>query len=334
MAGVMMAWGSVAERGGWRKGPWTPEEDKLLSEHVNLYGEGRWSSVARCTGLNRSGKSCRLRWVNYLRPGLKRGHLTPLEEGIIIELHALWGNKWSTIARYLPGRTDNEIKNYWRTHFKKKDKCTEKQQKRKAHILKEKQQQLEHIADDQENKKIKSASNNTAPQRHGEALAWSNALRNDNSITDELQQLAQATQEMNVVFTCPNIDEVQSFPALVSMNQLDGTTSAVESAIWSSDNTAIINIGSEDDQGLWGQLWNLDDDHGHAVANRMEHHTSYSNSECRNILALQQNQVITAKSSGAAMPIRNGATATRANNFSWGENIHSDKYIYGSGYIF
>ncbi|KAL6135486.1 hypothetical protein ACLB2K_067714 [Fragaria x ananassa] len=330
MAGVMMGWGGVEER-GWRKGPWTPEEDKLLSEHVNFHGEGRWSSVARCTGLNRSGKSCRLRWVNYLRPGLKRGHLTPQEEGIIIELHALWGNKWSTIARFLPGRTDNEIKNYWRTHFKKKDKCTEKQKKRKSQILKEKQQQLEDVENDHENKKIKSASTSTALQGHGEALACGSELQNNNVITDELQQLAQATQEMNVVFTCPNMDEIQSFHALASMNQLGGTsTSVVESTIWSSDNTAIINIGSEDDQGLWGQLWNLDDDHCHVQANRMEPHTSCSNSESLNRLALHQNQAITATSSGA---IHTGAT--RVNNFSWGEDIHTDKCIYsGSGYIF
>ncbi|XP_057492140.1 MYB-like transcription factor EOBI [Actinidia eriantha] len=141
----MTGWGDVEQ--GWRKGPWTPEEDKLLSEYVSINGGGRWSSVARSSGLNRSGKSCRLRWVNYLRPGLKKGHITPQEEGIIIELHSLWGNKWSTIARYLPGRTDNEIKNYWRTHFKKKAKPSENQEKRKTQLLVQQKQSQQQVND-------------------------------------------------------------------------------------------------------------------------------------------------------------------------------------------
>ncbi|KAH0673300.1 hypothetical protein KY284_024387 [Solanum tuberosum] len=144
----------------WRKGPWTVEEDKLLIEYVNLHGEGRWNSVARLAGLKRNGKSCRLRWVNYLRPDLKRGQITPYEERIILELHAIWGNRWSTIARSLPGRTDNEIKNYWRTNFKKKFKksSTENSEKTKVHFLKRKQfQQQQQLLNSQiDMKKIMS----------------------------------------------------------------------------------------------------------------------------------------------------------------------------------
>uniref|UniRef100_A0A7N0UP50 Uncharacterized protein n=2 Tax=Kalanchoe fedtschenkoi TaxID=63787 RepID=A0A7N0UP50_KALFE len=103
-----------------RKGPWTEQEDFLLENVVGLFGDRRWDFVAKVSGLNRTGKSCRLRWVNYLHPGLKRGKMTSTEERLVIELHAKWGNRWSRIARRLPGRTDNEIKNFWRTHMRKK----------------------------------------------------------------------------------------------------------------------------------------------------------------------------------------------------------------------
>ncbi|XVF55541.1 hypothetical protein PTKIN_Ptkin06aG0044100 [Pterospermum kingtungense] len=103
-----------------RKGPWHEEEDERLITFVKLLGSRRWDYVARVSGLKRSGKSCRLRWLNYLRPNIKHGHISAEEEMIILKLHERWGNKWSMIARRLPGRTDNEIKNYWRTHLRKK----------------------------------------------------------------------------------------------------------------------------------------------------------------------------------------------------------------------
>ncbi|CAL1373002.1 unnamed protein product [Linum trigynum] len=103
-----------------RKGPWLEEEDEQLARLVNVFGERKWDSIAIISGLRRSGKSCRMRWLNYLRPNLKRGPISPEEEQIIVQLHDRWGNKWSRIARSLPGRTDNEIKNYWRSHLSKK----------------------------------------------------------------------------------------------------------------------------------------------------------------------------------------------------------------------
>ncbi|EXC04086.1 Myb-related protein 306 [Morus notabilis] len=105
---------------GIKKGPWTPEEDIILVSYIQEHGPGNWRSVPTNTGLLRCSKSCRLRWTNYLRPGIKRGNFTPHEEGMIIHLQALLGNKWAAIASYLPQRTDNDIKNYWNTHLKKK----------------------------------------------------------------------------------------------------------------------------------------------------------------------------------------------------------------------
>ncbi|MCO5589413.1 hypothetical protein L7F22_043380 [Adiantum nelumboides] len=106
--------------GPYRKGHWSVEEDIRLIQFVRKYGEGRWSKLAKAAGLQRCGKSCRLRWVNYLRPDIKRGHISEEEERLIIHLHARMGNRWSLIALHLPGRSDNEIKNYWRSHIKKK----------------------------------------------------------------------------------------------------------------------------------------------------------------------------------------------------------------------
>ncbi|KAJ0968592.1 hypothetical protein J5N97_025509 [Dioscorea zingiberensis] len=103
-----------------KRGLWSPEEDEKLIRYVTTHGYGCWSEVPDKAGLQRCGKSCRLRWINYLRPDIRRGRFTPDEEKLIINLHALVGNRWAHIASHLPGRTDNEIKNYWNSWIKKK----------------------------------------------------------------------------------------------------------------------------------------------------------------------------------------------------------------------
>ncbi|XP_020572728.1 transcription repressor MYB6-like [Phalaenopsis equestris] len=108
------------EKAHTNKGAWTKQEDERLIAYIKAHGEGCWRSLPKAAGLLRCGKSCRLRWINYLRPDLKRGNFTKEEDELIIKLQSHLGNKWSLIAGQLPGRTDNEIKNYWNTHIKRK----------------------------------------------------------------------------------------------------------------------------------------------------------------------------------------------------------------------
>ncbi|KAM0985606.1 hypothetical protein ACFX13_013082 [Malus domestica] len=236
MAGHHMGWGLIEEE-GWRKGPWTAEEDRLLIEYVRVHGEGRWNSVARLAGLKRNGKSCRLRWVNYLRPDLKRGQITPHEERIIVDLHARWGNRWSTIARSLPGRTDNEIKNYWRTHFKKKavKAPSDASEKAKNRLLRrqqfhQQQQQLQQI-NQPDVKKIM-------------ALLDEN---DNNKISSCWPQVKPDSETSTTTTVYPNTaDQEQGF----FCSMLHGNVYMPEPASTNEDNY------------LWDGLWNLDDIHG------------------------------------------------------------------------
>ncbi|KAH9321062.1 hypothetical protein KI387_015701, partial [Taxus chinensis] len=111
---------SCSKQEDLNRGAWTAHEDMTLTNYIHTHGETGWRSLPKKAGLNRCGKSCRLRWLNYLRPDIKRGNISADEEELIIRMHRLLGNRWALIAGRLPGRTDNEIKNYWNTHLSKK----------------------------------------------------------------------------------------------------------------------------------------------------------------------------------------------------------------------
>ncbi|KAL6633974.1 hypothetical protein ACP70R_026645 [Stipagrostis hirtigluma subsp. patula] len=204
--------------------------------------------------LKRSGKSCRLRWVNYLRPDLKRGKITPQEESVILELHALWGNRWSTIARSLPGRTDNEIKNYWRTHFKK-GKPSKNIERARARFLKQRREmQQSQLLRQQQGQPQQPSPQEEEPDHDGTVVGEAAPSAASPSRHEDLQA-------MHAAGVLPDdIDDLLYQFCPMSSSYLHGG-----SAIAAAAASASASEGSSEDQldgGAtwgWGSLWSLDD---------------------------------------------------------------------------
>ena len=113
-----MRWMELTNKGRG-KGPWTPEEDRTLTKLVALYGTRKWSKVSQYLP-GRIRKQCRERWFNQLDPSIKRGKWTIDEDIVVVQLHLVRGMKWSQIAKHLPGRTDNSIKNRYNANLRRR----------------------------------------------------------------------------------------------------------------------------------------------------------------------------------------------------------------------
>ncbi|KAL7090993.1 hypothetical protein ACP275_12G077300 [Erythranthe tilingii] len=208
-----------------RRGPWTLDEDNLLIQYITCHGEGRWNSLAKYSGLNRTGKSCRLRWLNYLKPDIKRGNLTPHEQILILELHSKWGNRWSKIAQHLPGRTDNEIKNYWRTRVQK---------------------QARQLKIDSNSKKFLEAIRMHWMPRLLEKIEQNN----NNNINNNNSSTSSSSVENNNQGELPSSDGSNSKPIIsnaVNNNSSDGNYSELLTAPISNYNGEKLSLGKDHD---------------------------------------------------------------------------------------
>ncbi|XP_060192100.1 transcription factor RAX3-like [Lycium barbarum] len=213
-----------------KRGPWSPEEDSKLKAYIEQHGTGgNWITLPQKVGLKRCGKSCRLRWLNYLRPNIKHGEFTKEEDNIICSLYMSIGSRWSIIAAQLPGRTDNDIKNYWNTRLKKKLLLGNKQRKDHRPRTGYNHNKLETM---------KEHENFFTSQQAIDAYSWppvqpllfsaliapQNDLAESSSNSNNFQYFSD-----QVYFAHDQLCQISSTNQLASMNPLNGNTCNISS---------------------------------------------------------------------------------------------------------
>ncbi|KAG7026340.1 Transcription factor MYB-like protein [Cucurbita argyrosperma subsp. argyrosperma] len=270
------------EKEGLRRGRWTAVEDNKLRKYIEANGEGSWRLLPKNAGLLRCGKSCRLRWINYLRADLKRGNITQQEDETILKLHTTFGNRWSLIAGHLPGRTDNEIKNYWNSRLSKKiysttakkdapesadlSKRSNRGRPKKSAILKKNKKQTTPLESSQSNSiakvalhdagsnsRLEGAEKEPSKSDEEEKKETSNAAMKDPKV-EEKETWELGSNEL-IDETIKGIDERENgvWSSNIESEELYYSSSAWASSINSNFNSEWLNWNWEDDGGVLGQ---------------------------------------------------------------------------------
>ncbi|KAK4367878.1 hypothetical protein RND71_011670 [Anisodus tanguticus] len=231
-----------------KRGPWSPEEDAKLKAYIEQHGTGgNWITLPQKVGLKRCGKSCRLRWLNYLRPNIKHGEFTEEEDNIICSLYMSIGSRWSIIAAQLPGRTDNDIKNYWNTRLKKKLLLCNKQRKdhrpRTGYNHNKLEMMKEHENLFASHQAINAYSWPPQPILFSTLIAPQNHDLGESSVNSHNFQYSSD----QVYFSQDQLCQINSTNQLASMNSLNGNTcnsSVISSGYYPSN--GVINNGPQE----------------------------------------------------------------------------------------